>query len=372
MPELIVRGRCHPPQFTDPNYRGWTLLESEANKIMPKYIGKPVYIEHDKTKPPVGKVKGVYRDKDGGGSIIVDLSLDSNHAGWDTMKAIQAGELPELSISYDATGDEDTGERLSEARPLEISICKKGAMPDALIFAMKVDDYAVVSSQKSKSVYTSPPIYIQNSAMSTEQEQTIPASVPAVADPLSKYGKDEIVRMVKLAEEMEMKKLNELKDALANFVAPAYERIKLEDASAEIPNLGRSFESMMASAEGRDLINLTAKLSGNFLKFEKLYMEKQAEVKHLNEEKAKADASRAALQSEDERKTLRSEFGTIAPLFAVSNSGGASSTTDEPGTKRMRVSDMFGTSTDAKSLTDLVRNGMTAGTVPLPRKSALV
>jgi hypothetical protein len=366
MPDLIVRGRCHPPQFTDPNYRGWTLLESEATKIMPKYVGKPVYIDHDKTKPPVGKVKSVYRDKDGGGSIVVDLALDSNNAGWDTMKRIQSGDLPELSLGYHAHGNDETGLRTSEASPIEISICKRGAMPDALIFAMKVDDHAVVSSQKSKSVYTSPPIYIQNSIMTTEQEHAAATSVSAVADPLSMYSKDELARLVNLGVETESKKLNELKEAFENLIHPAWQKMMLEDKSAAIPNLGQSFEKIMSTEAGRDVINLTAKFSGNFLSMEKKYMESQAQIKLLMDDKQKADASRKALESEDERRAPRHEFSGIAPMFTINNSG---SETDEPASKRMRVADMFGGSSE--SMTEIIKNQMKAGNIRLPTKSTI-
>lgn len=354
MPKLVVRGRCHPPPYTDPKYKGWTIRASEVERVMPKYVGKPVHVEHDTSKT-VGRVEAVFRDKKSG-ALVVDLGLTEDNDGIELMKRIHAGELGELSLGYTAEGDQRTMARTSEPEPVEISICKRGAMQDALIFGITVDDVTAVASQKSQSVYKLPPVSIQNSKMSADQQHEQAAPAPSEADPLAKYSKDELVRKVKLAEEVETRKLEELKEALANFIAPAWDRVKQTGALAG-KEIGPDLEKIAATTEGRSVIELTAAVSGNFLKFEKMYLESQEEIKRLQEENRKLEASKTALVAEDERKTPA--FTGIAPLFAVSNSAAAS---EEPAHKKLRIADMFNGSV---LLTD-VRNSLSSGRLPRP------
>lgn len=361
MPKLEVRGRCHPPPYTDPKYKGWTIKASEVERVMPKYVGKPVYIEHDTSVRPSGKVKSVFRDKKTG-ALLVDLAINEDNDGLELMKKIHSGELGELSISYNAHGDPKTKARTSEPEPIEISICKKGAMEDTLIFGIKVDDMAVVSSQKSQSVYTLPPVSIQNSnKMSTEEQTNVPTTSAVEADPLARYSRDEIVRKVKLAEEVESKKMDELKEALANFIAPAWSKVKLENPADDIPDIGLVMEDMLKSKEGRKMIDITAKLSGNFLKFEHMYLEQQETIKKLEDEKKTLEASMKPLVSEDERKTPFS--GMIAPLFASINN--SASAADEPAHKKMRIADMFGGGNTAAMMGD-IRNNLSSGKMQRP------
>lgn len=348
MSKLVIRGRCHPPPTTDPAYKGWKLKSSEIDRVMPKFVNKPVYIEHDKSKGAVGRVHAVYRDKESG-SIVVDLSLNHDNLGWDAMKRVQSGELGELSISYDASGNEHYA-RTSEAIPQEISLVKKGAMHDAMIFAIRVDDHVALSSQHKRSAYAP-----SRTKMSQSEETSAP--VPTDVDPLAKYSKDQIARMVKLAEETETRKLNELKESLVKSLAPAYEKFVLEDGANEDRAFGPAVQKILATEEGRTVLNIAAKLSGNFLKFEKLYYEKLEEIKKIQEEKTKFESSKVALQTEDERKS----FLDVSPMFAVANSAEGE---EEPAYKRMRIADLF--SMENKSSMDSIRNGLISGQIFSP------
>lgn len=358
---MEVRGRCHPPPVKDPKYRGWALRESEVLRVMPKWVGKPVHIEHDESQV-VGKVKSVFKDK-ASNCLVVDLTLDSTKAGWAAMEKIQRGELGELSLGFDAARDKNFA-RVGDPIPIEISLVQKGAMNDALIFAMKVDDVVAVSSEKSKSVYASEPVSIHNSRHNPRSRMNTTTNEDGLAqgsetDVTTRYSKEQLARLVKIAEETESQKVNELKDAIANFIAPAWKKLQLTNATDGIPDIGDKIEKILDTPEGFDVLRATAMLSGNFLKFEKMYLDTKEQLDKMTEEKSKLEASRAALIAEDERKT--SDFSGIAPMFAVSVANSAGNDGAETtSNKRPRISELF-TPNEMKSAMSSVKNGLASG-----------
>jgi len=354
MPNLEVRGRCHPPPHKDPKYKGWELWASEVDRVMPKYVGKPVYVNHDPSEA-VGKVKKVYRDKNSG-SIVVDLALDPTDKGLRAMKDVHGGKLRGLSLGYDAYENPVTKGRIGEAIPKEISLCEVGAMPDTLIYAFQVDDVVAVSSQKAKSIYTSNRISLQNSLrnMSAEQEAT-QASATAAADHPSGGSQEDIARWVALGKEAEAKRVGELRDLVLKAFIPAYNQIISENPDAGIAGLPEALDELMGTTAGQVMLKASGLLGGNYLQREKAYAAKDEEVKKLMEERQKIEASKTALVSEDERKVDMFKF---APLISVANSGSA----PEQSAKRVRFADAFTPSN--KALADAraeIKNGIVRG-----------
>ncbi len=377
MPVMELRGRCHPPPSKDPRYKGWSIWASEVSRVMPKYVGKPVYVEHDENKVVVGKVKTVFKDKISG-SLVVDLTINNDNAGWDAMKAVQTGVLGDLSLGYEAWGIEETGARDSEAVPQEISLCRKGAMDDAKIFGIKIDGIASISSELGKSVYTSTPFTILNShnpptkmSASTEDARA-PATtsapvVPDVTDP-------EIARLIALGKqtekrnaEIEKRRIDELRDLLLNNISPGWKKIVLNNPADEIPELGHAIEKIMESDDpsGRVLLQATAKWEGSYRGLEEKYLASQAKIKAMEEEALKREASKVGLGSAEERK-VTGDFSGIASMFSagITNSSSSSSTSSSGGEqagKRGRYADMFVGMSDTPAMMNTVRNDLTSG-----------
>lgn len=332
-PNLVVRGRCHPPPISDPKYKGWMMRTTEVGTVMPKAVGKPVYINHDYTKPPVGKIKEVYRDKESG-SLVVDIALNSDHAGWDAMKKVQSLELGELSIGFDAIGNTKTKERVSDYDPQEISLVNKGAMEDALVFGIQIDDMTAVHAKNKTSVYATTQLHtVQN--MSTE-ETAAPASssAPTDADYATKYTPDQVARLIKLAEETENRKIQDLRDALEKWVVPV---LKSNPEAAD-PGFGDAMERITSSRDGQIVTRTLANVSGNYLKLEAMYKEeKEAREKFEAELKARKE-SEVAIKAPEERNLMLSGIGSLFSANVTNSAGEGADSNKRP---RMSISEMF-------------------------------
>lgn len=364
-PSLLVRGRCHPPPVSDPKYKGWMMRTAEVDTVMPKSIGKPVYINHDYTKPPVGKIKEVYRDKQSG-SLVVDIALNSDHAGWDAMKRVQSLELGELSIGFDAFGNEKTGERVSNYTPQEISLVTKGAMDDALVFGIQIGDMTAVHAKNKTSVYATPQLHtVQNRFMSTEEIAAAvptPASAPVDADYTTKYTPEQVARLVKIAEETESRKLQQLRDAMEEFIFPAWQQTLKDKPEAADPNFGDALARITATKDGQTVVGMTASIIGNYRGLEAKYLaEKEAREKAETELKARKE-SEVVIKAPEERNLMLAGIGSLFSANVVNSAG-----EDAPNAKRARptISEMFN-SESVRVTNDQIRSNLASRSIVRP------
>lgn len=365
MPKLEVRGRVHPPPHKDPKYKGWEHWASEVDTVIPEYVGKPVFINHEDTKTRVGQVKKMYKEKTSG-CIVTDLTLDPTDQGMAAMKDVISGKLKGLSLGYSAYENPVTKGRIGRAIPKEISLCEVGAMPDTLIFAFQVDDVVAVSAEKAKSIYTSPPVSLQNSLnktrmTTTEQEAAQASAMTSTSDQSGNGLTAEMLRYIEIGKQAEAKKVNDLRDMVLNKLIPAYNSVIAEHPEAGLEGLPAAMEELMQSPAGQVVLRASGMLGGNYIAREKVYAAKDEEVKKLMEERQKLEASKVALSSEDERKVASFGFGS---LIHVANSGSASSA-PVVGEKRMKFADAF--IPNNKSLSDMrseFKNSIARGDQP--------
>jgi hypothetical protein len=358
---LLVRGRCHPPPVTDPKYRGWMIRMGEENKVMPKAIGKPVYIEHDYSKKPVGKIKQVYKDKKSG-SLVVDIVLNDDHAGLDAMKRVQSLELGELSIGFDAWGNEETGERVSNYDPQEISLVRKGAMDDALIFAIQIDDVSAVHTKNQTSVYTTPQIHTVQNSMS-EQTPASSSSAPADADFMTKYTPEQVRELVAFAETEKTRKLEELRRAMLDFVKPAWEATVKENPDAADPDFGPAVERIVGTLDGQTVMRATANIVGNYKKLEAKYLAEKESREKIEAELKSRKESEIVLKSPEERNLMLAGIGNMFSANVTNSAGDAEETPSKK--PRMSFADMFNNDS-IRASSERIRTEMMNGQIMRP------
>ena len=315
----------------DPSYRGWMLCNDEADRVAPRYVGKPVCVEHDVTRP-MGTVTGMYKDKTSK-SLVVDVSLNNDVSGLVALTRVLSGELRELSISFDATR---VAVRTNEAWPTQISLVSKGAMKDAMIFTIWVDDSVMVCNDTKRSAYEPLP---ESQLVSIRNSLAKMSSAPAPASPAAPVADaaatdpahQELLRLAKLGRESENEMYRALQEALAKNLSPAWAKVTANDPhAADADMLGAATVSFMNTQEGRLVLAASSRISGNFLQLEAKYEETVAKLKQLEDDRAKELASRNVLGSADERSV---------PMN-VANSAGAASASTTASNKRHRLTDI--------------------------------
>lgn len=129
MPVVLVV--YHPPPTRNRKFTGPAFTEPEVETVQKLYKGKPVYVEHDSSKPAIGHVKSFQRGPNG--ELMCYLYIDSSTAAAkEVIRKIKQGEYRDVSIGFLAAVSEDY--RMFDQFVLqEISIVEKGAMPNTNI-----------------------------------------------------------------------------------------------------------------------------------------------------------------------------------------------------------------------------------------------
>lgn len=127
---LAVRGVVHPTLDKDEKYKGYSLRKSELVLAIKLWKGKPVYLNHDYSQPPCGTVNSLRQGLNG--ELVADLEVDTKtKTGALVLDGLNEGRYRGLSLGYSGMLRDKT--KVSTIKPIEISICEKGAMPDTEI-----------------------------------------------------------------------------------------------------------------------------------------------------------------------------------------------------------------------------------------------
>jgi len=106
--------------------RGFMIHEDEEPKLK-YFIGKPVYLEHDKNKLVLGEVLKYIINKRGDIFVILRLDLYIKEA-YEVSELIKSNYYQGLSMGYTSIEDAEGKNRYSKIVPKEVSICVEGAI----------------------------------------------------------------------------------------------------------------------------------------------------------------------------------------------------------------------------------------------------
>jgi hypothetical protein len=248
---------------------------------------------------------------------------------------LKSQQLRDVSIGFDASHPEGSYEAFG-MEPIEISLCKKGAMDNTHIMHFDVDGELYYSKSAMDSLYA-----VENtiSPQSTQQINTKMADI-TVQQLLERFG-------VKHIEELEYA-VKTGQEAMQNEKTKAEEQLRLDQAAIEdyykgqaghmapeeISKIGNALEHVSTQGEGVQVIHAMASCASNHKKLEDLYNKEREAKSKLEAENTEikqrlAEQSQTALSTESERKRqrpdslagIREGFRFLAPkTVSVQNS----------------------------------------------------
>lgn len=148
--DTYVMAICHKPPLDDPTSKEWffrkdeIFTSSERSKPFIEYIGKPVCIEHDKTRV-VGRVEELFMSSKG--DLMCGLRIYKKAPeGAQAIINIKNGVWPDVSIGRRADIDVETYNG-TNITPTEISLVAEGAIENSHIMHFNIGDivYEVTS-----------------------------------------------------------------------------------------------------------------------------------------------------------------------------------------------------------------------------------
>jgi hypothetical protein len=134
--EHFVRGLILPPALRNQNRgpRSFYLSEWEEAAFLKLVLGIPIHLEHSTIV--IGIVHNVIKAKNG------DIFIDGFITDKDVCKQIKIGYYRGLSIFYAALGhNNDMDRRYTEGVPIEVSVCRLGAVPRSRILFLSNSHY---------------------------------------------------------------------------------------------------------------------------------------------------------------------------------------------------------------------------------------
>jgi hypothetical protein len=129
-----ILGVVSPHPVRDVNYTGkLPRLEDWKDSLMNGYVGAPIHLEHDTTKPAIGKVDKVYFASSG--VVVAEFTIDdSTELGKQVADKIEKGEYKSLSQSY--TSHMNWRGDYWNLTAKEVSVCMEGALPGTRIVSL--------------------------------------------------------------------------------------------------------------------------------------------------------------------------------------------------------------------------------------------
>lgn len=132
---MNVFGVAHPKDKDALVYTAKYLPE-ELPAVKEMLLGKTVFAEHNKTRP-IGKIADMYVDPEVGLVSMLRVPIRKNDAYCEQVcRDVWAGKWQGLSIGSLITEEKQlpSGRAVTGIKPIEVSICKNGAMNGAKIF----------------------------------------------------------------------------------------------------------------------------------------------------------------------------------------------------------------------------------------------
>lgn len=336
--DTYVMAICHVPPLDDPHSKEWffrkdeIFTSSERSKPFIEYIGKPVCIEHDKTRV-VGRVDELFMSSKG--DLMCGLRIYKNAPeGRQAILDVKNGVLPDVSIGRRADIDVETYDG-TNITPTEISLVAKGAIENSHIMHFNIGDivYEVtsVTNQFKDNISRLESQQINNNMEATPlastQKQAVPAAASAAtttaADPfLTEFGmtkeaikamaeREKAQRDAKIVEVK--KKVADEKNGLSPWLTNLYEQKVI--TYDEMMTTAKVLDENTNTPEGLVAVDVMASASHNHATVVAA-QKKAVEEKAALEERVKTLEAQVQAQSKNGLGTADERFVPLASTIA--------------------------------------------------------
>lgn len=311
-----LRAICHPPPTTDPTYRGWFFRADEITKKseraqpMTDYIGKPVCVNHDKSKV-VGRVEALHRSSKG--DILCDLWIDdSTPLGRKTLEDLRTQRLSEVSIGFKSLTNE-LDYAATDLRPSEISLVPKGAIPNSKVLHFNIGNrlYHSVSAMKQFTEDISPP---PPQTINQEMQTTaiVPDATATTVDPfVTEFGmtKEDLKAVIARQKTEQLKHEEALQSKIESSILPWLAKLaeNKQITTQHLEDFGKATSTLQKSGQtGEVVIEALAAASENHKLLEEKYQEiakreKEQQDKITKLEETIKETSKVGLQTQEDR-----------------------------------------------------------------------
>lgn len=345
--DTYVMAICHKPPLDDPNSKEWffrkdeIFTSSERSKPFIEYIGKPVCIEHDKTRV-VGRVDELFMSSKG--DLMCGLRIYKKAPeGAQAIMDIKNGVWRDVSIGRRADIDVETYNG-TNITPTEISLVAEGAIENSHIMHFNIGDivYEVtsVTNQFRDNISRLESQQINNNMevtplASTQKPAAVAVAAPAAAVPaaaagavttptdpfLAEFGmtKEAIKAMAerekaqKEAKIAEVKKKVDDKNGLTPWLTNLYEQGVI--THTEMMTTAKVLEENTKTADGLVAVDVMASASQNHATVVAA-QKKALEEKAALEEKVKTLEAQVQAQSKHALVSSDERFIPIASTIA--------------------------------------------------------